>query len=356
MSSHLKRFIAFLALLVMSLSPFVCPAIAEDSGLTVYFLDVGQADAAVIVCDDEVLMIDGGNVADSSFVYSYLTNTLGLERIDYMIGTHAHEDHIGGLSAALNACSVGTVYSSVTDYDSDAFRDFRRYAEDRGAALTVPDVGDTFDVGDAEVEFLAPVYDYDNVNDQSIVVRIEYGDTSFLFTGDAEWDSEHDMIDAGADLSADVLKVGHHGSDTSSSYVFLREVMPRYAVISVGEGNSYGHPTEETLSRLSDVGAEIYRTDLQGTMICRSDGQDITFQTEKSSSGSDRMSGFVSRPGDGDSVSGAGAPYIGNANSYKFHYASCSSVDQMKESNKVEFYSRDEAINAGYDPCKRCNP
>ena len=189
-----------------------------------------------------------------------------------------------------------------------------------------------------------------------IVVRIEYGDTSFLFTGDAEWDSEHDMIDVGVDLSADVLKVGHHGSDTSSSYVFLREVMPRYAVISVGEGNSYGHPAEETLSRLSDVGAEIYRTDLHGTIICRSDGQNITFQTEKSSSGSDRMSGFVSRPGDGDSVSGAGAPYIGNANSYKFHYASCSSVDQMKESNKVEFYSRDEAINAGYDPCKRCNP
>lgn len=138
----------------MSFSVFACPCIAEDSGLTIYFLDVGQADAAVVICDDEVLMIDGGNVADSSFVYSYLTNTLDLEYIDYMIGTHAHEDHIGGLSAALNACSVGTVYSSVTDYDSDAFRDFRRYAEDRGAALLIPEVGDTFDVGDAEVAFL----------------------------------------------------------------------------------------------------------------------------------------------------------------------------------------------------------
>ena len=356
MSGHLKRFIVFLTMLVMSLSAFVCPANAEDSGLTVYFLDVGQADAAVVICDDEVLMIDGGNVADSSLIYSYLTNTLGLEHIDYMIGTHAHEDHIGGLSAALNACTVGTVYSSVTDYDSDAFQNFRRYAEDRGVALTVPDVGDTFDVGEAEVEFLAPVYDYDNVNDQSIVVRIEYGDTSFLFTGDAEWDSEHDMIDNGANLSADVLKVGHHGSDTSSNYVFLREVMPRYAVISVGEGNSYGHPTEETLSRLSDVGAEIYRTDLQGTIICKSDGQIITFQTEKTKSGGDTVIGYVIPSLDEGTSSGGDAPYIGNANSYKFHYSSCSSVDQMNESNKVEFYSRDEAINAGYNPCKRCDP
>lgn len=164
------------------------------------------------------------------------------------------------------------------------------------------------------------------------------------------------MIDAGANLSADVLKVGHHGSDTSSSYVFLREVMPRYAVISVGEGNSYGHPTEETLSRLSDVGAEIYRTDLLGTITCRSDGQNITFQTERSNSASDRVSGFVRPPFDEGTSSGEDAPYIGNANSYKFHYASCSSVDQMKESNKVEFYSKDEAINAGYDPCKRCDP
>lgn len=362
----MKRFICWLLTVIMMVMMLgISVASGEESGFCIHFIDVGQADAAVIICDGEVLMIDGGNTGDSSLIYSYLTRTLGLEHIDYMIGTHAHEDHIGGLAGALNACTVGTVYTPVTDYDSEAFQDFKRYAEDQVGSLTIPSVGDTFNVGSATVKFLSPAYQYADTNDTSIVVRIVYGNTSFLFTGDAEWEPEHDMVDSGYDLSATLLKVGHHGSDTSTSYVFLREIMPQYAVISVGEGNSYGHPTDDTLSCLRDADVTVYRTDLQDDIICYSDGNSLTFVTEKDAPAAEVTTG--------ESVWNWGAPiedeqeevvpdetgeapYIGNKNSKKLHYADCSSVDDMKEKNKVEFYSRDEAINQGYDPCGRCKP
>ena len=141
--------------------------------------------------------------------------------------------------------------------------------------------GDVFELGGATVEVLGPLWYSNNTNDLSLIIRITYGDVSFLFTGDAEWEEEHDLVEAGIDISADVLKVCHHGSSTSSSYVFLREVSPKYAVISVGEDNQYDHPTVETLSRLTDVGAVIYRTDEQGTIICTTDGTTVTFQTER---------------------------------------------------------------------------
>ena len=272
-----------LSLLLLMLLMFTagCGTIASAENLLVYFLDVGQADAAILQCGDEVMMIDGGESSDSSLIYSYLTKTLGITHIDYMIATHPHSDHIGGLSGALNACSVGVVYSPVRNYDSKQFSSLVKYVQKQGRELTVPEIGDSFAFGDAQVQFLSPMKEYSNINDCSIVVRITHGNNTFLFTGDAEWDAEHDMVDSGYDLSAAVLKVGHHGSDTSSSYVFLREVMPKYAVISCGEGNSYGHPTEAVLSRLRDVGAQVFRTDLQGDVVFVSDGTTLSFGTEK---------------------------------------------------------------------------
>ena len=272
-----------LSLLLLMLLMFTagCGTVASAENLVVYFLDVGQADAAILQCGDEVMMIDGGESSDSSLIYSYLTKTLGITHIDYMIATHPHADHIGGLSGALNACSVGVVYSPVTSYDSKQFSSLVKYTQKQGRDLTVPEVGDSFAFGDAQVQFLSPSQKYSNTNDSSIVVRIVHGINTFLFAGDAEWDAEHDMVDSGYDLSATVLKVGHHGSDTSSSYVFLREVMPKYAVISCGKDNSYGHPTEGVLSRLRDVGAQIFRTDLQGDVVFVSDGTTLSFGTEK---------------------------------------------------------------------------
>ena len=253
----------------------------EESGLKIYFLDVGQADAAVILCEGESLMIDGGNAADSSFIYSFLTNTLHLDHLNTMIASHPHEDHVGGLSGALNACTVDTLYTPTLEYDTKAFRAMINFAKQQSASIVVPQPGDSFSVGSALVEILAPLHDYENTNDTSIVAKITYGDTSFLFTGDIEWEAEHDLVDSGVALSADVLKVPHHGSDTSSSYVFLRAVMPSYAIISVGEDNAYGHPAEDTLSRLRDSGADVLRTDMAGTIQIYSDGVSLQISTER---------------------------------------------------------------------------
>lgn len=243
--------------------------------LRVLFIDVGQADSALLTCGGESLLIDGGNVDDSSTVYTVLKKN-GVTHLDYVVCTHAHEDHVGGLSGALEACTAGTVYCPVTDYDSKAFRNFSDRVAEQNCELTVPKAGETFALGGAEVEFLACDPEAEDTNNTSIVLRVSYGATSFLFMADAETPVEQALLDAGTDLSATVLKVGHHGSSTSTSYRFLNEVMPRYAVISVGKDNSYGHPHEKILSRLEDADARILRTDELGDILFVSDGKTVS--------------------------------------------------------------------------------
>lgn len=276
------------ALLVLILMIFgkgdaeaVTPApIPEGSFLQIHYIDVGQADAALILCDGEAMLIDGGNKADSSLLYTYLKNH-DIDHLNYVIGTHAHEDHIGGLAGALHYAAADTVLSPVTDYDSEAFRDFRKTVEGQGLSITVPKVGDTFTLGAAAVTILHCDPMNENPNNTGIVLRVDYGETSFLFTGDAERETEEIILDSGLDVRSTVLKVGHHGSDTSTSYRFLYEVQPKYAVISVGADNSYGHPNESVTSRLRDADVTVYRTDEMGDIVCTSDGKAVTFETEK---------------------------------------------------------------------------
>ena len=254
------------------------PDIPYGSSFSIRFLDVGQADSALIQCDGHYMLIDGGNKEDSSLIYSVLKNN-EITHLDLIVGTHAHEDHIGGLPGALNYATADVSLCPVTDYNSKAFSDFKKYAQENGGGITVPEVGDQYQLGSASVDILG-VNSGDDTNDTSIVLKITYGETSFLFTGDAERAAEQVILDSGADLSATVLKVGHHGSETSTTYPFLRQVMPKYAVISVGAGNSYGHPAENTLSRLNDADVEVFRTDLLGDIICTSDGKTVTITTE----------------------------------------------------------------------------
>lgn len=321
------------------------PEIPEDSNFEIHFIDVGQGDCALLLCDGATMLIDGGDSSASSKVYAYL-KAHNVDTLDYIVATHPDADHIGGLSGALNYAAAKVAYCPVTEHDTKTFANFEKYLNAQDVSITVPTAGDTFSLGSASVQILGPQKDYEDTNDLSIVLRVVYGETSFLFTGDAERTAEADILEAGYDLSSTVLKVGHHGSDSSTSYPFLREVMPQYAVISVGKDNSYGHPTENTLSKLRDAEVKVYRTDLQGTIICTSDGQTVTFTTEKNEN-------ISTNPTETTPAIEAGE-YIGNVNSKKFHLPTCQSLPAEK--NRIYFNSREDAVNAGYSPCGNCKP
>lgn len=313
------------------------PARSTGEGLSVHYIDVGQADSILLSCDGEFMLIDGGNVDDGRLVVSYLEQQ-GVSELKAVICTHAHEDHVGGLAAVLAVYPTQAVYSPTTTYASKCFDDFMRYVDQQRLTVTAPVPGDGFDLGSARVTILGPVKDYPDTNNTSIVTRVDYGKTSFLFTGDMEQEAENDLLDAGADVKADVLKVGHHGSNTSSGYRFLYEVEPTYGVISVGTGNTYGHPHEEPLSRLLHAGVTLLRTDKLGTVVARSDGTEITFTWDNQSAAPENAE--------------YAGQFIGNKNSHVFHAEGCSGLPS--ERNRVTFTSYREALEAGYTPCRSC--
>jgi competence protein ComEC len=290
MRKFLSFSLALLALLVMvSIMP---PSLAAkpEEGFEIHFLDVGQGDSAIILCDGKVLLVDGGDALDSSLIYSYLKDTRQISHIDYMVSTHPHNDHVGGLSAALSACTVGEIFSPVLAYNSAAFNDFLKYAGKQGKTLQVPGAGDSFPLGSANVQFLTPLRtDYFNENDLSLVLRITYGNTSFLLMADAELAAEADIVAASRDKLYDIqstlIKAGHHGRQTSTSAALLQAVKPEYAVISSGAQNMYEQPSPLTLNRLRMAKVTIYRTDMEGHIVCRSDGETLTFITEKDKEG-----------------------------------------------------------------------
>jgi competence protein ComEC len=315
----------------------------KETELTVYFLDVGQADSALVTCGGASMLIDGGNADDSNYIYSFLKSH-NINHLDYVVATHIHTDHIGGLAGALNYAQTGTAFSPVTEFDSKPFANFVKYLDKQGAAITVPKPGYTFGLGGAAVKIIGPIKPSDEPNNTSIVLKITFGATSFLFTGDAEREEEADILAAGYDLKSTVLKVGHHGSETSTTYPFLREIMPEYAVISCGRDNPYGHPHEATLSKLRDADAAVYRTDLQGLITAVSDGKTVRFTTEKN----------LTNPAVNKPPSAIEAYYIGNINSYKFHRPDCSGLPAEK--NRLIFNTREAALSEGYDPCGICKP
>ena len=331
---------------------------SEKSDFWVEFIDVGQGDCALIQCDGHYMMIDGGPSKASSTVYTILKNK-GIKAIDMMIATHPDEDHIGGLSGALNYSSVGTVLSPVTTHDTKTFNSLLKYVAKQGKTITVPKVGDSYALGSSKIDIIGPIYSSSDTNNQSIVVKVTYGTNSFIFTGDAEEEEESSIIKKYKGLKCDVLKVGHHGSNSSTSKAWLNATKPTYAVIPVGQ-NSYGHPTQNTIDKLTKAGATIYRTDLHGDITFTSDGKKLSIQTEKNASSFDVNTGDgkkgSSSLGAGNDVSiPAGTKFVLNISSKKFHVQDCGSVKDMNAKNmQFSTASADELIKAGYKPCQRC--
>lgn len=316
---------------------------AADAALEVHFIDVGQADCALLVADGHYMVIDGGNNDDADAIVSYLKNQ-GVKTLDAVVGTHPHEDHIGSLDAIINSFDVEAVYMPKIMHTSQTFEDVLDAIANKGLKIKAPNPGDTISFHGLPVEFLGPQQEYGDFNNNSIVLKVTAGERSFLFTGDAEETAEKDILNAGYDLQADVLKVGHHGSSTSTSDAFLQAVSPQYAVISVGTGNKYGHPEKVTLDKLQNIGAEIHRTDMEGTVVCSTDGQNILFN------GVSTQTETADTPVAAETTE----TYIGNKNSKKFHTEDCSALPA--ENNRVYFENREEAISLGYQPCGSCKP
>ena len=320
---------------------------AEDVLLRVDFLNVGQADCALLSTKGHYMVIDGGNNGDADTILSYLEGQ-GVEKLDAVVGTPPHEDHIGSLDAIINHFDVDAVYMPKIMHTSKTFEDVLDAVANKGLKIKSPDPGDTIDFNGLEIEVLGPQREYKDFNNNSIVLKVNAGETAFLFTGDAEETAEKDILQADYDLQADVLKVGHHGSSTSSSQAFLQAVKPKYAVISVGVGNSYHHPEEEALQRLQSIGAEIYRTDLQGNIVCTTDGKNIAFNCN-SVSGTEVYADAARNNTPAEEV-----VYIANKKSKKFHLESCASLPD--EENRIYLEDREEAISLGYTPCGTCKP
>lgn len=320
-----------------------------------HFIDVGQADCALLKVGDCDILIDGGNVDDGPDVVAYLQSQ-NVDDIELMICTHADEDHVGGLTDVLNSFAVEEVWTSPVSKTTKAYTNFVNAVSNEGVALTVPTVGDTYTYEDLTVTTLGPVAKYSSANNASVVVMVQYGKVRFLFTGDMEKDAEADLLASGADLRCDVLKVGHHGSDTSSTADFIRAVGASYGVISVGAGNSYGHPHAAILTRLENAGMKLYRTDELGTVIIATDGKDLFFPDGSTSSGGGFEVPDVPTPTQPEETAPSETEpevcFIGHKTSKKLHLPTCSSLPS--EANRVYFDSYDEAIDEGYIPCKIC--
>lgn len=354
----MKRLLCALSALTILLSVAACgkktvkpqtddPA---NSKLTVHFIDVGQGDSILLESDDDFVLIDGGERDRGDEVADYI-NECGADELKYVIATHPHTDHVGGLREVITGITTENFITVETDCATNTWTKLLNAVDKENINYIDAEVGDTYTFGSASFTILAPISDsYDGYNNYSVVTKVTCGDISFMMTGDAEKESEYEMVASGEDLHADVLKCGHHGSSTSTTAKFLKAVDPSYAVISCGKNNEYGHPHKETMQKLNTLGCEILRTDVMGTIIARTDGSTLTF-----SAANEDLSSHTYQAGESKSPADS-LSYIGNKNSHIFHYSSCSGAKSMNEKNKVEFETREDAVNAGYKPCSTCNP
>ena len=256
----------------------------EGSPFSVYYLDVGQADCELILCGDSAVLIDAGDVDAFPTIDAFLKSK-EVKTIQYFILSHAHADHIGSADEVLENYTVENVilpkYTEENMPTSTVYEDVLTALSDFQGRVIAAAPGNTYQLPEFRFTVLAPNADYKELNDTSVVIRAVYGETAFLFQGDAEKKSEQAILDLGLDVRADVIKLGHHGSTTSSTETYLQAVSPKFAVISCGENNSYNLPSQTILKRLDSMGIDYRRTDLNGTITVHSDGNEISVETER---------------------------------------------------------------------------
>ena len=363
-----KRFSLFLPLLLaltLLLPAGTLPVHAESGAqdMAVHFLDVGQGLSILVQSGGENLLYDGGDTSHSDEVVEYL-HSQNVENIDYMISSHYDADHLGGLLKCLQNFSVENILGADYYQGTDLYMDFVNAATADAISIQYPKPGDTFSFGTGSFTVLAPSgIDPNDSNKNSVVIRLTNGNNSFLFTGDAEETSEQDMIRAGVSLDCDVLSLGHHGSQSSTTWDFLEASTPSWAVVSCGAGNKYGHPSADTMGRLSSMNIPVFRTDKQGTVIALSDGETISWNQEPcndysagdSSSETDAQSSEdfsteTSPPSSQASETSCAMVWI-PATGEKYH--SIPNCGRMNP-NKASQITESEAIARGYGPCSKC--
>ncbi|WP_077864691.1 ComEC/Rec2 family competence protein [Clostridium saccharobutylicum] len=288
-----KKLLCILLTMIFSIFLVSCNKSSETmnkgNNMMVHYIDVGQGDSELIQIGDKNILIDAGTSDKKTLDY---LKKINITKLDYVIATHPHEDHIGSMDDVINYCTIGTFYAPKVTTTTKTYENMIDALKKKNLKITVPKVGEQINIDNATLTFLAPnSTKYDDLNNYSIVVKVKYGNNSFLFTGDAEALSEGEILQKQLDIQADVLKVGHHGSSSSTSQDFLNKVNPKYAVISCAKGNDYGHPHKETLDKLKDKNIGIFRTDLSGTIIATSDGAKITFNSNPVNNSNDNVPG-----------------------------------------------------------------
>ena len=333
--------------------------------LSITMLDVGQGLSLLLESDGEYMLYDGGGREHSSTVVTYLKN-MQIDSLTYLVASHYDEDHIAGLIGAMNTVDVSLALTPDYETDTEIYQSFCRMVEGKHIKEEHPYPGQTYPLGYADIQVMSPdAYDWENDNNNSIVMKVTMGEFSCLLCGDAEQEAEENMVaemSSEEELKSNLLVVAHHGSSSSTSQIFLDAVSPQYAWISVGEGNDYGHPTKTVLNRLKKAGVELYRTDMQGDITLTTDGKNISLNKDSCDSWasvtkvlpSDNKEEIVT---EGSENRMQDSTYILNTKSHKFHKSSCSSISKMSARNKKEVSAdREDLIAQGYEPCGNCKP
>lgn len=347
----------------------------KPSILSITYLNVGQGNSVFIECDDHYMLIDGGASDQSSEIYSFLEKK-DIEKLDFVVATNTNEENVGGLAAALKEYDCDMVLAPTNEAANEAYAKFLEYTEKNNKSVTVPEVNDTYALGDAKISVLACASKIDAA--QSIILQIQHFDTIYLFVSDVKAEEEGALCKRyGETLKSDVLFIGNHGSSISSSDAFLDTVNPKIAILSVDGNDGSGLPESKVLDALHQRNIDLYRTDFNGDIKLLSDGKSINISTTKKANLNQLLTpGFIPTPTPEPARAQTPKPtstptpepvveeqkpieqyYIINTNTGKFHYPTCRSIKRMKDKNKLEFTgTRDDVLARGYSPCMICNP